>query len=95
MRENNKYNMYNKYNQVGCDEVVSVGGGKGFSTFYGYYMLEALAKAGEYEKAIDIINTNTDIICLQICTFSVIRLANKSNPKIREIICRECEADFQ
>ena len=20
MRENNKYNMYNKYNQVGCDE---------------------------------------------------------------------------
>ena len=21
MRENNKYNMYNKYNQVGCDEV--------------------------------------------------------------------------
>ena len=27
--------------------------------------------------------------------FSVIRLANKSNPKIREIICRKCEADFQ
>lgn len=43
--------------QQACDEVVSVGGGKGFSTFYGYYMLEALAKAGEYEKAIDIINT--------------------------------------
>lgn len=40
-----------------CDEVVAVGGGKGFSTFYGYYMLEALAKAGEYEKAMDIINT--------------------------------------
>ena len=43
--------------QQACDEVISVGGGKGFSTFYGYYMLEALAKAGEYEKAIDIINT--------------------------------------
>lgn len=39
-----------------CDEVVSVGGGKGFSTFYGYYMLEALAKAGEYGKAMEIIN---------------------------------------
>lgn len=40
-----------------CDEVVSVGGGKGFSTFYGYYMLEALAKAGEYACAIDIIKS--------------------------------------
>lgn len=40
-----------------CNEVVSVGGGKGFSTFYGYYMLEALAKAGEYEKAMEIIKT--------------------------------------
>ena len=40
-----------------CDEVVAVDGGKGFSTFYGYYMLEALAKAGEYDKAMDIIDT--------------------------------------
>lgn len=39
-----------------CDEVIAVGGGKGFSTFYGYYMLEALARAGEYEKAMDIID---------------------------------------
>ena len=39
-----------------CDEVVAVGGGKGFSTFYGYYMLEALAKAGEYGKAMEIIS---------------------------------------
>lgn len=39
-----------------CDEVIVVGGGKGFSTFYGYYMLEALARAGEYEKAMDIID---------------------------------------
>ena len=38
-----------------CDEVVSVGGAQGFSTFYGYYMLEALAKAGKYQQAIDII----------------------------------------
>ena len=36
--------------QQACDEVVSVGGGKVFPTFYGYYMLETLAKAGEYEK---------------------------------------------
>jgi len=38
-----------------CKEVVSVGGAKGFSTFYGYYMLEALAKAGLQQSAIDII----------------------------------------
>ena len=38
-----------------CDEVVAVGGAEGFSTFYGYYMLEALAKAGMYQEAMDII----------------------------------------
>ena len=38
-----------------CSEVVSVGGPEGFSTFYGYYMLEALALAGEYQQALDII----------------------------------------
>lgn len=38
-----------------CDEVVSVGGAKGFSTFYGYYMLQAQAMAGEYQQAMDII----------------------------------------
>ena len=32
------------------------GGPKGFSTFYGYYMLEALAKAGHYAEAMDIIS---------------------------------------
>lgn len=31
-------------------------GPKGFSTFYGYYMLEALAKAGYYSEAMDIIS---------------------------------------
>lgn len=31
------------------------GGPKGFSTFYGYYMLEALAMAGHYAEAMDII----------------------------------------
>jgi len=39
-----------------CEEVISVGGPKGFSTFYGYYMLEALAQAGRYEEAMDIIS---------------------------------------
>jgi len=39
-----------------CNEVVAVGGPKEFSTFYGYYMLEALAKAGQYQTAMDIIS---------------------------------------
>jgi hypothetical protein len=38
-----------------CDDVVSAGGAKGFSTFYGYYMLEAQAKAGQQQTALDII----------------------------------------
>ena len=38
-----------------CDEIISVGGARDFSTFYGYYMLQALAKAGEYQQALDII----------------------------------------
>ena len=37
-------------------EYLLVGGPKGFSTFYGYYMLEALAKSGHYEEAMDIIS---------------------------------------
>ena len=36
--------------------VLSVGGAQGFSTFYGYYMLEAMAKAGNYQGAMDIIS---------------------------------------
>ncbi|MDR3244863.1 MAG: alpha-L-rhamnosidase, partial [Prevotellaceae bacterium] len=35
------------------EEVISVGGAKDFSTFYGYYMLQAQAKAGNYQAAID------------------------------------------
>lgn len=38
------------------DEVLKVGGAKNFSTFYGYYMLEAMAKAGKYNEAMDIIS---------------------------------------
>lgn len=38
-------------------EVLSVGGAKDFSTFYGYYMLQAMAKAGDYQGAMDIIKT--------------------------------------
>lgn len=38
-----------------CNDVVSVGGAKDFSTFYGYYMLEAQALAGQYQQAIDVI----------------------------------------
>lgn len=35
--------------------VISAGGAKNFSTFYGYYMLQAQAKAGNYQGAIDVI----------------------------------------
>ena len=38
-----------------CNEVVSVGGAKGFSTFYGYYMLQAQAMAGQHRQALDVI----------------------------------------
>ena len=34
-------------------EVIRVGGSRKYSTFYGYYMLEALAKAGNYQEALD------------------------------------------
>ena len=43
--------------QKANDEVLSVGGAKNFSTFYGYYMLEAQAMAGAYQTAIDNIRT--------------------------------------
>lgn len=36
--------------------VVAVDGAKGFSTFYGYYMLEAMALAGDYTGALQIIS---------------------------------------
>ncbi|MDR2041692.1 MAG: alpha-L-rhamnosidase [Tannerella sp.] len=39
------------------EEVISVGGVKNFSTFYGYYMLQAQAKAGNFRGAIDNIRT--------------------------------------
>ena len=38
------------------DEVIAVNGAKDFSTFYGYYMLKAMAKAGNYKGAMDIIS---------------------------------------
>ncbi|TKG94244.1 alpha-L-rhamnosidase [Puteibacter caeruleilacunae] len=36
-------------------EVIKEGEARGFSTFYGYYMLEALAKSGDYQVAMEII----------------------------------------
>ena len=36
-------------------EVLSIGGIKDFSTFYGYYMLQAKAKAGDYQGSLDAI----------------------------------------
>ncbi|MES2457372.1 MAG: alpha-L-rhamnosidase C-terminal domain-containing protein [Bacteroidota bacterium] len=40
-----------------ANKVIAEGGAKNFSTFYGYYMLQALAKAGNYQTAMDIIKT--------------------------------------
>ncbi|MGN0002588.1 MAG: alpha-L-rhamnosidase C-terminal domain-containing protein [Sphingobacterium composti] len=37
-------------------DVLAVGGAQKFSTFYGYYMLEAMAKAGKYQEAMNIIS---------------------------------------
>lgn len=34
-------------------EVIAVGGARNFSTFYGYYMLNAKAKAGDYQGALN------------------------------------------
>lgn len=34
---------------------LSVNGSRGFSTFYGYYMLKAMAEAGNYQGAMDVI----------------------------------------
>ncbi len=40
-----------------ANEVLKVGGAKGVSTFYGFYVLQALAKAGETDTALDFIST--------------------------------------
>lgn len=40
-----------------ADEVLKVGGAKDLSTFYGFYVLQALAKAGEMDAALDIVQT--------------------------------------
>ena len=40
-----------------ASEVLKVGGAKGVSTFYGFYVLQALAKAGEMDAALDIVRT--------------------------------------
>ncbi len=41
--------------QLANEKVLSVEGSRGFSTFYGYYMLQAMAKAGDYDGAMNII----------------------------------------
>lgn len=38
-------------------EVMAVGGAKGMSTFYGYYVLQARAQAGDYQGSLDAIRT--------------------------------------
>ena len=38
-------------------KILEVGGAKGLSTFYGFYVLEALGKAGQTEAALDMVRT--------------------------------------
>ena len=40
-----------------ADDVLKAGGAKNISTFYGFYVLQALAKAGETNTALDFIST--------------------------------------
>lgn len=40
-----------------ADEVLKVGGPKGVSTFYGFYVLKALAKSGDTDTALEFIRT--------------------------------------
>jgi hypothetical protein len=40
-----------------ADDVLKVGGARNISTFYGFYVLQALAKAGETNTALDFIST--------------------------------------
>ena len=40
-----------------CDKCIMSDGAAGFSTFYGYYMLEAMAAAGRYSEAMDMIRS--------------------------------------
>lgn len=42
--------------ETACRENLLIGGAKGFSTFYGYYMLQALAKGGFHQEAMEIIS---------------------------------------
>ncbi len=43
--------------ETAAERFISRGGAKGFSTFYGYYMLDALAMAGQFDTAMDIMRT--------------------------------------
>lgn len=38
-----------------CSQVIAKDGAKDFSTFYGYYMLQSMARAGMWQKALDIV----------------------------------------
>lgn len=41
--------------QEACNQVIAKGGAKDFSTFFGYYMLQSMAKAGMWQEALDIV----------------------------------------
>ena len=43
--------------QTANSQCLAVDGAKGFSTFYGYYMLRAMAMSGNYQGALDVIRT--------------------------------------
>lgn len=43
--------------ETASQRFISQGGAKGFSTFYGYYMLDAMAMAGDFDGAMNIMRT--------------------------------------
>ena len=44
------------YDAFRAADAIAYNGGHGFSTYYGYFMLEALASVGRYQEAMDIIS---------------------------------------
>lgn len=43
--------------RAAAEQILKPGGAKGVSTFYGFYVLQALSRAGETEAALDIVRT--------------------------------------
>ncbi|MFP5080526.1 alpha-L-rhamnosidase [Pedobacter sp. JCM 36344] len=51
------YSLAGLMSNESANKVLLDGRAKNFSTFYGYYMLQAMAKGGNYQQAMDVIRT--------------------------------------